>query len=208
MPAEPTDPPNHDDAARTLRRHTRCVALADGVPHPCRFVIDGRAGELVLGVDRETLDAAELILCLPDDTFDADASALVHHRTADEDRWTDRHAAYHTDARPERWARATVDSIKLRAGEVVEGERLGLVNPILDAEPALCKRLNAETARLRTLCRLMAGVEPEHPVAVGVDRYGIDVRARFGVVRIDLPAPCDDPDEAARVVDALIENAR
>jgi hypothetical protein len=37
-----------------------------------------------------------------------------------------------------------------------------------------------------------------------VDRYGIDVRARFGIIRIELPAPCEDPDEAQRVIEALI----
>ncbi len=197
----------HDDAARTLRRHTRCVAMADGAPLDCRFVIDGRTGELILGAEPALFDAAELTLCLPDDTFDADATVLVNHRPADEDRWTDRHMAYHPDARPSRWARAAVDSVKLRDGEVVEGDRLGLTNPLIDAEPALCKRLNADRDALRTLCRLMAGVEPEEPVGVGVDRLGIDVRARFGVVRLDLPAPCDDPDEAARVIDALLAGA-
>ncbi|MCC5822134.1 MAG: DUF2470 domain-containing protein [Phycisphaerales bacterium] len=204
----PTNTPHHHEAARTLRRHTRGVTRADGTPRDCRFLIDGQSGELVLGLDREAVEAAELVLFLPDDTFDAEASVLINHRPAEEDRWTDRHMAYHPEARPDRWARATVDSLKLRDGEIVEGDRLALVNPLLSVEPALCKRLNADRDRVRELCRLMAGVEPEQPVAVGVDRYGIDVRARFGIVRLDLPAPCDDPDEAVRVIDALIENAR
>ncbi len=198
----------HDEAARTLRRHARCVALADSTPIQCRFVIDGHTGELVIGAEPAVLDASELVLCLPDDTFDAEATLLVEHRPADEDRWTDRHLAYHPDARPARWARARVDAIKLRSGEVVDGERLGLVNPLADVEPELCKRLNADPDALRALCGLMAGVEPEAPVGVGVDRLGVDVRARFGIVRIDLPAPCEDPDEARRVIEALIENAR
>lgn len=205
---DPLQPDAPADAARVVRRHTRGVALADGVPFDCRFVVDGTSGELVLGAEQGVLDAGELVLCLPDESFDADATLLVHHRPADEDRWTDRHLAYHPDARPPRWARAAVDSVKLRSGAVVAGDRLGLPNPLIGAEPSLCKRLNADRAALRTLCRLLAGVEPEDPVAVGVDRLGIDVRARFGVVRVELPAPCDDADEAARVVDALIGGAR
>lgn len=198
----------HQDAARILRRHTRCIALVDSAPTDCRFVIDGATGQLVLGADQTLLDAHEVVLCLPDDTFNADATLLVHHRPAEEDRWTDRHMAYHPDHRPPRWARAVVDSAKLNDGRFVEGERLDLLNPLLGVEPALCKRLNADPGALGALCALMAGVEPQAPVAVGVDRRGIDIRARFGIVRVELPAPCEDPDEAERVIDALLKGVR
>lgn len=204
----PNTPDADADAARIVRRHTRCVALADRTPFDCRFVVDGQAGELILGAEQAFLDAEELVLCLPDDSFEADATILVHHRPAEEDRWTDRHMAYHPDTRPPRWARAAIDSVKLRSGAVVPGDQLRLPNPLLDAEPALCKRLNADRDALRELCRLLTGVEPEDPVAVGVDRLGIDVRARFGVIRVELPAPCEDSDEAGRVVEALIGGAR
>jgi hypothetical protein len=210
MTDQPPDPnaehrtSTHPDAARTVRRHARCTAMADAVPHDCRFMIDGSTGELILGVEQAILDAEDLVLFLPKDTFDAEATVLVHHRAADDDLWTDRHMAYHPEDRPSRWARAVVDSVKLRDGEVIDGPRLALSNPLLVAEPALCKRLNAEPDRLGELCALMAGVRPEEPVAVGVDRYGIDVRARFGIIRIELPAPCEDPDEAQRVIEALI----
>jgi hypothetical protein len=200
--------PTHDEAARTLRRHTRCLVLADGTPMDCRFIVDGTTGELVLGAEPALLDAGELVLGLPDDSFEAEATVLLHHRPAHDDRWTDRHLAYHPESRATRWIRAKIDSVKLRSGEVVPGERLGLVNPLTEVEPELCKRLNADRDALRTLCRLMTGTEPEQPVGVGVDRLGVDVRARFGIIRLDLPAPCQDPDEARRVIDALIENAR
>jgi len=205
-PSSPSGQP-HESAARTVRRFTRCIARADDTPFECRFVIDGDSGELILGIDRPALDADDLTLCLPDDTFNAEATLLVHPRDASEDRWTDRHLAYHPEARPSAFARASVDSAKLREGEVVGGERLALTNPLSQVEPALCKRLNADRTALRRLCQLMTGTEPEDPVAVGVDRFGIDVRGRFGIIRLDLPAPCDDPDEAGRVVAALIGGA-
>ncbi|MEM9372472.1 MAG: hypothetical protein AAGA55_02410, partial [Planctomycetota bacterium] len=197
----------HDHAARTVRRFTRCVARADGTPFECRYVIDGDSGELVLGIGRPAADAEELTLCLPDDTFHAEATLLVQTREAGEDQWTDRHMAYHPDARPPMLIRASVDSAKLRDGGVVPGEQLALVNPLRSAEPGLCKSLNADRAALGRLCRLMSGVEPDRPVAVGVDRFGIDVRGRFGVIRLDLPSPCEDPDEAGRVLAALIGGA-
>jgi hypothetical protein len=208
IPAAPHPDPADHDAARTVRRHTRGVAMADGVPHHCRFLYDGRTGELVLGAEQPILDAAELTIGLPDDTFDADATLLVRHRPAGEDAWTDRHMAYHPEARATRFARAVIDSVKLRSGRVIDADRLALTNPLLDVEPALCKRLNADRDALRELCRLMAGVEPDEPVAVGVDRYGIDVRARFGIVRVELPAPCQDPGEGLRVVEALLGGLR
>lgn len=204
MPDARPEPSPDPDAARAVRRHTRCVALADGTPFDARFVVDGQTGELVLGGDQALLDAEQLVLCLPDDTFQAEATVLVHARPADEDRWTDRHIAYHPEARPARWIRAGVDSAKMRDGRVVDSAHLALTNPLAPVEPALCKRLNADRAALRDLCRLMSGVEPEQPVGVGVDRFGIDVRARFGVVRVELPAPCEDPDEAERVIEALL----
>lgn len=207
QPQQPAPSDTHELAARTVRRHTRCIARADGVPYHCRYIVDGHSGELVLGIERAALDAHELTLCLPDDTFNADATLLVHHRDATEDRWTDRHLAYHPDARVPGFARASVDSAKLREGDVVPGEQLALTNPLASAEPALCKRLNQDRVALAALCRLMTGTEPEAPVAVGVDRYGIDVRGRFGIIRLDLPAPCTDPDEAERVVAALIGGA-
>lgn len=202
-----SDPPTHEHAARTVRRFTRCIARADGRPFDCRYIIDGDSGELVIGLDRAALDAEELTLCLPDDTFNAEATLLVHTRDATEDRWTDRHLAYHPDLRPPALARASVDSAKLRDGNVVCADELALTNPLLPAEPGLCKSLNADRDALRRLCRLMTGTEPEQPVAVGVDRFGIDVRGRFGIIRLDLPAPCDDPGEAERVVAALIGGA-
>ncbi len=205
-PPTRTDQP-HPDAARAIRRHARGVARADDTPYDCRFIYDGQSGEIVLAIDRAALDADEMVLFLPDDTFDAEASLLVHPRACDDDRWTDRHLAYHPDLRPPAWARAAIDAAKLRDGTVVPAERLALTNPLLTTEPALCKLLNADRARLRALVTLMAGVETEHPTAVGVDRFGIDVRARFGLVRLELPSPCDDPDEAVRVVSALIEGA-
>ena len=197
----------HPDAARTLRRHARGIARAADTPFECRFIYDGQSGQIVLAIDRAALDADEIVLFLPDDTFDAEATLLIHARPCDEDRWTDRHMAYHPDLRPPAWARATVDAAKLRDGTVVPAERLALTNPLLPVEPTLCRTLNADRDRLRALVGLMAGVETEHPTAVGVDRFGIDIRARFGLVRLDLPAPCDDPQEAARVIAALIEGA-
>lgn len=203
----PTNTNPHEHAARTVRRFTQCIARADGTPFDCRYIIDGDSGELVIGIERTALDADELTLCLPDDTFNAEATLLVHTRDAAEDRWTDRHLAYHPDARPPVLARASVDSAKLRDGDVVEGAHLALSNPLLPAEPGLCKSLNADRDALRRLCGLMTGTEPEQPVAVGVDRFGIDVRGRFGIIRLDLPARCEDPDEATRVVAALIGGA-
>ncbi|RMH30235.1 MAG: hypothetical protein D6692_02415 [Planctomycetota bacterium] len=204
-PARPE--PLHPEAARAIRRHARGVARADDTPYDCRFIYDGQVGEIVLAIDRAALDADELVLFLPDDTFDAEATLLIHPRACNEDHWTDRHLAYHPDFRPPVWARAAIDAAKLRDGTVVPSEGLALTNPLLSTEPALCKLLNADRSRLRALVKLMTGVETEHPTAVGVDRFGIDVRARFGLVRLELPAPCEDPDEARRVIDTLIKGA-
>jgi hypothetical protein len=53
----------------------------------------------------------------------------------------------------------------------------------------LCIQLNGDIAEIVSACKQIANVEVETPVVVGVDQLGVDVRARFGIVRLESDAP-------------------
>jgi hypothetical protein len=197
------------DAARAtslFRAHASGVLLADSVPVPVRFVLDRDASQIVLALDRALLDAAEHVLCLPDDSFDAVLRAALDLTPTPgrDDAATDRFRAYHPAASPGVFARAQVAFAKLATGGVVDGTDLDLTSPLRAHEPRLCRVLNADPAALRGAIRLIAGVDLAAPLAVGVDPEGFDARASAGVVRVAFPAPCHDADQAERVIRVLL----
>ena len=76
-----------------------------------------------------------------------------------------------------------------REDEVCEhAARVCLLNALRTGEGALLRELNRDKAALGAMCERMAGVRVEGACAVGVDPHGIDVRARFGIVRAEFPA--------------------
>lgn len=193
-------------AIRALRDHRTGVLLADGLVLPVRFVIDGRTGRLVFPCGAAVLDAEELVLHVPEERDDA-LQLLIHAAPTDPgadgacDRWL---GAFGT---PDvaRWASCTVESGRL-GGAVIDGDVLTLVNPLCAAEPALCRRLNADRAALTRLCTRFAGVEVPEPLCVGMDPGGVDVRARFGVVRVPFAVDAATPAQAdARLSDMLAQ---
>jgi hypothetical protein len=193
------------EALRTLRAHRAGTLLCDGQPEPVRFILDGRDGSLVLPIAPPLLDAGELLLCLPDDSFDTTMRALVLPTGAEPDEEArDRYLAYHGRASEAAWVRARPEFVKLSGGRVVDGERVVVPNALRGEEPALCRTLNADRDALRRVVGLLAKVEPDEPLAVGVDPDGFDVRARFGIVRVEFPAPVPNGAEAERVIRTLL----
>jgi hypothetical protein len=87
-------------------------------------------------------------------------------------------------------------------------------NALRSAESRLLKLLNAQRSVLPAVCERLAGVNVPDACAVGIDPYGIDVRARFGIVRVEFPREhCDPksgiecPDRATEVVMAILRSA-
>jgi hypothetical protein len=193
------------DQARTLlRAHTTATMLCDGSPTPVAYIIDPGTGSLVLCAEHTMFGADDCVLAVPEDRFDCPMRVTVSLAEMPESMSTDRYLAYH--ARQDRpvWARGEIGFAKVHAGGVADGEALMTPNPLVEAIPHLCKRLNSDDNALREVCRLLTGVGIEHPVAVGVDEQGCDVRAEFGVVRMNWPGPVDDADMCERVIASLI----
>ncbi len=196
--------PDHRAGLRRLRRFRTGTLVFDGVPLNRKFIIDGRDGAIVLPAPVDAVEAQELVLWLPEERFGAMQALLVgaeDDREFDEAR--DRYLAYHGRADQGRWLRCTIES--LRDGEdIYDGEELTQPNAARAVEPRLCKRLNADEPRLRTLTARLAGVQPETALAVGVDEDGIDVRVSLGVVRLEFPRSAKDADETEATVNGLL----
>lgn len=197
-----------DAVLRTFRDNREGLLLHDGLALPIRFVIDGRSGRVVFPCPPIVLEADELVLHVPeerDDALQALLSAEPIDPSADAaDRWS---ACFGTPRFP-RWASCRVESARL-GDAVIDGDALHLVNPLLAFEPALCRRVNADPAALTRLCRRLAGVDVPGATCVGVDPGGIDVRARFGIVRLPFPREAGTPAEAESAIRTLFtERAR
>ena len=180
------------------------MLVADEVAEPLRFVSD-RAGRLVFPAPGAILAAEGWVMFVPEELPQGDELQLmlacVEIDSGDEacDRWR----AYHGESRAARWAAGEIVGAKM-AGQVVDHEALATPDRLRGDEPRLCKMLNKDRGVLRRAALRVSGVDIPEPVAVGVDAGGIDVRARFGVVRVPFEAEARDAEEAERMIGALL----
>jgi len=196
-----------DRARHLIRAHHEATLLYDQTPLETRFIVDPRTGDLLVAIEEEALSADDVVLACPRDAFDTPIRISVALSDTVSEEQRDRYTAYMLPTSPAPLAAASIAFAKLDSGEVFEPGELALVNPLVDGMGPLCKRLNEDRAALAGLCRTLSGVDFEDPIAVGVDELGIDVRARHGVARLDLPSPVKDADEARRVLETMLENA-
>lgn len=190
--------------ARTLlRAHTTGTLLCDSTPYEVLYIIDPCDGALLICVEHESYDADDCVLVVPHDRFDSPMRITLALREEPESMASDRFLAYHQRQDNPCWTRGIISFVKLDSGGVADGEALMRPNPLLDAIPRLCKQLNNDQRALREVANLLAGVRIEQPVAVGVDEEGCDVRAEFGVVRVQWPAPVENADACEEVIKTL-----
>jgi len=214
MPADHDESP-HAAAAharRELRRHYIGTLVFDAGVTPVRYVVEHGFRRLLMAVEPAAASLMEATLFVPEER-DGALQALVSLSPADprsprDGALTDRWTAYHAGApAPGAWLWATIEATKFD-GQVAAGDEITAAPPAPDAlracEPRLCRHLNADRAALARACRAIAGVEVGTPVAVGVDPEGVDVRARFGVVRLEFDAPALDEPGAMERVAALL----
>jgi hypothetical protein len=197
---------SEDAALAHFRAHREGTLIADDLPSRLRFVSDPTTGRLVFPVPGATFAAENPVLFVPDETPDGsgELQLMLSVRELDPahaacDRWK----VYHGEPRLSRWASCAIEGAKFE-GELVGHERMHEPNALAAAEPRLCKRLNADHAALAAACLRATGVEIHGPVAVGVDSGGIDVRARFGIVRLAFPVEAPAPEAAEAAIGALL----
>ncbi len=201
------------DAVRSLRAAAQGHLLADAdTVRPVRWVIDRRQGRLVFPIPRVFDDLTEAQLLIPEEHDPHIAALLAIEITSTPPPAAEiRHEVYHGPPREARWALATIEAIR-HHGETFDRDELALIDPLIDPladhEPALCRALNADPARLAELCRHHAGAHVAEPVAVGVDPDGIDIRAKFGIVRLEFPSMVSTLEAAQNAIDQLAAGAQ
>lgn len=197
----PTTPDAAPDPLRLLRASHSALLLVEEVYVPRTYILCNATGRPVIPMPAAWEAACKsgriepddpLAMFIPEDTDDC-LQLLVIPEPMDvrTDPAADRYMAYHGKPDQAVMAKLTIDSAKW-PGEVCEGDRLMVANALAANEPRLCKQLNADPARLALLCQRAVGTRPEAPVAVGIDPLGLDVRARFGIIRVEFPTPAPD----------------
>lgn len=186
---------------RLLRAHRTGSLVTAETARPCPTIIDPDLGRLVaaLTTDEASLDAATLFV--PDESDSALQLLVLPSRSepaspAASDRYQ---AAYGPPTLPFLLALA-VDGARLDS-VVVDGAEIDLRNPLAAATGSLRRLLNADRPRLARACvrsRLRVG---EEPVCVAIDPDGLDVRGRFGLVRVEFQAPAATPEDLQARVD-------
>jgi hypothetical protein len=204
------DPMNEEAAARGALEHaldvlrsTREAVLAFEENFiPIKTTMERSTGRLVASAPVATFFAAEHVVFVPEEAEDA-LQLLVSPEEIEEGAETDRWTAYHGEPEHVRWAVMWIDSAK-HGPWVFDGEAMTIPSALAPAEAGLVRGLNARRAELHALCRRLHGVDPEDPVCVGVDPHGIDVRARFGVLRAPFAQAADGPEHAERLIEKLL----
>lgn len=201
-------PGDHALARRRLRAAAEGLLRFDDLHLRRPYILDPATGDPVAPIPAAVLAADEVALFIPDESADA-LQLLVQpieidpSREAAADRWR----IYHGTTKEPRWARLEIQSA--RAGrDVFDGPELRGPAPFAADEPAALARLNADPARLAVLCRRAVGIAPADPRAVGLDPDGLDIRARFGIIRIPFDPPAPTIADARAALDRLAGDSR
>lgn len=162
---------------------------------PVRFVLDPATGQPVLPVHGDVPVSDDVTLLIPDESDDA-LQLLCTPTPLDPARCEacDRHLIFFGKPALPNWVMLEIEAAKCREG-TADGADIVRPAPLHRVEPSLLKLLNADRAALHHACHRLAGVAPEEPLAVGVDEWGVWVRARFGAMR--LPFTSHAPTEPA-----------
>lgn len=170
-----------------------------------KFVVDPADGRLCGPVMVAALLASQHVLHLPEETDDPSAMRVLLsvEQLDDDPPIADRWSMYHGEPEDVRWAAFWIDFAKW-SGVVVDGDALMGAHPFAADEGSLVKELNGDVDRLRRLCDEVGGMrDVEAPMAVGVDALGVDVRARFDVVRLPFADEAGTAEEARRLIAGL-----
>ncbi len=208
MPPPPSDPsatPEH--AARILRREHDAVLLADGRVESCRFLLDDETGRPITCLPAAVVNADEHILFVPDESEGALQLLTIPEPIEGGPRAScDRWMTYFGSPPHARFVRYAIDCGRMGAA-VFDGEALSIPNPLRSETGRLCNRFNRLRRELIELCRTAGCTAPGPALLVGVDTFGIDVKARFSVLRFEFETPAQNGQDAADRIERMLAHA-
>ncbi|HYE62799.1 MAG TPA: hypothetical protein VD997_12455 [Phycisphaerales bacterium] len=171
-------------ALRRLHRFYEGVLNIDERFERTNFVIDPATRRPVFPASPGVLEAEQLTIHIPEDEPGAlHAAGAPVELDPLRDPACDRYLFYFGKPRWSRFAALNLEHIK-SVDLVVDADEL-VRNPLAGAEPALCRWANQHPDLLVSACQKRANVTPTKPRLVGVDPYGLDIRAEFGPVRVE-----------------------
>jgi hypothetical protein len=201
---------SHDDMLREMRRRLwgarSGVLLANDHALEVRVVIDPARGEPVFAARPAVVEAESVTLFTPDEGEGALQLLGEPGRVAGGHALTARWEAYYGTGEVGAWYRLQVEGVRLR-GDVAEGVEVVAPSAVAGVERELCKALNADTPALARAVFVRAGERVTNPAALGLDPWGIDVRGKFGVIRLEFDEEARTEDDARRLVAALLAGA-
>ena len=209
-----TDPLETQNARRRLLANLAGIIVCDDGAEPARLVVAEAGGEVILPMHHDLREAGQWSFAAPNELDPVIELSLEHRDTgpgepaepaeAEADRWMAYHRATPPDCRLvslfATFARFLDDEGRTRVAEGVLD-----ANPLRQHMPGLCKMLNDDRARLADACTRLVGVQSESPVAVGVDEWGVHVRAAFDVLRLEFREPAMDEAAARRAIGEVLD---
>jgi hypothetical protein len=179
-----------DTAVEYLRAHCDALLAIGEGEHPrldrVRYVIDPASGNIVIAARKELDSQPHLVLHVPEDC-EGGLHILVEARVLGDCAAVDRFLICLGPPRDKAsgtfyeltpvWAK--------QSGVVYSAEQVAIASPWAGLQGKLCATVNSDPRMLSELAR-EAGLSGEHAGGVklvGVDPWGIDLRAPFGLAR-------------------------
>ncbi len=197
---------------RLLRRFREATLSFGDRRAAARFVIDRTNGRIVMPVETEAGRHSEFTLFLPSES-DCDASVMLAPARIDRpegseavDRWSVYHGEPPTSAV---WTASRVLGLKSMvdaADSIFDEATLTVPNTLGVSEFALIRRANADRQRLIAASSVIASIDIPDARCIGVDPDGLDVRAPFGIVRLEFPYAAVDVPTAELMLTNLLNS--
>ena len=179
------------DAAWAFLRSNSTATLRFGENSQDISYIVAPDGRLVISAMVAMLQPCDTIMFVPEyaeDCMEMHVSLNQFLENGDDGTLADRWQVYHGVPPDTQWAIVDIDAARYHE-MFIDGETLTRENLLAEDEVSLCKKLNKNKDTIRLVCASKTNVEVSDPFVVGVDSLGIDIRAPFGIVRIQSETP-------------------
>ena len=185
-----------DDAWKFLRCNTTGTIRFGEHLQDVQYVICPD-GTMVISAMVAMLQPQDMVMYVPqyeEDCMEMHVSLKEFSESSECGAYADRWQVYHGEPPDVQWATVQIDAARFHE-MFIDGEGLHRENSLAQVESSLCKQVNGDLTSLTNACKHLVEVEVELPTMVGVDPLGIDVRARFGIVRLEPTSPFAGADE-------------